>query len=84
MRCADCSPHVCHFGRCMAMYGADGKLAPACECKTEEPPMSSYVPTAAERGYAGDDAHDLWIDTGSGGSSWLRDLEDRRERPAIS
>ena len=40
--------------------------------------------TCAERGYEDDDAHEDWIETGAGGSTWLRQREAEREPTAIS
>lgn len=77
MKCPGC-PHNAHFGRCCASSVA-GRNGPGCECPVEATPLPYYVPTAAERGYADDDAHQDWIETGEGGSTWLRDEEDRRE-----
>ncbi len=84
MMCVDCPPHNVHYGRCFNFNGPNGGIGPACECPTEEPPLPVSVPTAAERGYANDDRHELWLETGEGGSTWLRDIEDRREAATLA
>lgn len=76
--CAGCKPHVPHYGRCFNFIGPDGLLAPECDCKLEEPPLPYLAESAAERGYADDDAHEDWLGDRGAGSSWLIHEEEMR------
>lgn len=80
---------ICDF--CLPLEG-NHVLAAQCDKKCADPfaenglcdcymtiGHGTDVPSCAERGYADDDAHEDWTAGGEGGSTWLREMEDRRE-----